>query len=112
MVYKAQHRDVPPGYAYGSTVASAAAFKEQMSMGSNDAGQVGQGKLYPLGPYLQKMPANPLNSQTKVLVIANGQALPTTYQGATYGWIYKPQTQELIANSDLVDNNGVSYMLY
>ncbi|HYE21180.1 MAG TPA: prepilin-type N-terminal cleavage/methylation domain-containing protein [Tepidisphaeraceae bacterium] len=115
VVYKAQHRDVPPGYPSGTASApSYDTFVAQMTQHTNEAGGavVNPNAAYPLGPYLQKMPANPLNSQTKVLVIGNGQPLPTTYQGATYGWIYKPQTQEFIANSDMVDNNGMSYMQY
>ena len=116
LVFKAQHRDVPPGYPAGNTNATPteAAFLEQMTRPTNEKCQAGAsaGPAFPLGPYFQKMPPNPLNGNSKILVIGNGQPMPTTYRGATYGWIYKPETQEIIANSDQVDRNGVSYMHY
>jgi general secretion pathway protein G len=115
-VFKAQHRDSPPGYPGGSTAGSPteALFIAQMTKYSNarcatvDAGDA----AHPLGPYLQKMPTNPLTNVAKVLIVANGAPMPTTYQGATYGWIYKPQTQELVVNSDQADSNGVPYLQY
>ena len=116
LVFKAQHRDSPPGYPGGNTnaVPTEADFIAQMTKASNERCQVNPAttSAFPLGPYIQKVPPNPLNGQTAVLVIRNGLPLPTTYQGATYGWIYKPETQEIIANSDKKDGNGVPYMQY
>jgi general secretion pathway protein G len=116
LVFKAQHRDSPPGYPGGNTAATPSEidFVEQMTRPTNERCQVGPapGPAHPHGPYFQKMPLNPLNEKSAILVIPNGQPMPTTYRGATYGWIYKPQTQEIIANSDKVDGNGVSYMQY
>ena|SRR5687768_16393950 len=116
LVFKAQHRDVPPGYPAGNTNAqpTEAAFLEQMTRPTNERCQVGpsSGPAYPHGPYFQKMPPNPLNGKSQTLVITNGQPMPTTYRGPAYGWVYKPETQEIIANSDQVDRHGVSYMLY
>ena len=116
VVFKAQHRDVPPGYpgANPQSTPTVTDFIDQMTKYSNDKGvtSASGGAAYPLGPYLQKMPANPLNSLNAVLIIANGQAMPKTYQGATYGWIFKPQTQEMVANSDQKDGNGVAYIDY
>jgi general secretion pathway protein G len=115
-VYKAQHRDVPPGYPGGVVTATPTydEFTAQMCKFSNARGATNPSgnASYPLGPYLQKMPANPLTNVTKILIVANGQPMPTTYQGSDYGWIFKPQTQEFIANSDKADNNGVPYMQY
>jgi len=70
------------------------------------------GASYPFGPYLQKIPANPLTGVSKMLVIANGQPMPTTFQGTDYGWIYKPETQEIVANSSEKDSNGMPYIKY
>jgi general secretion pathway protein G len=116
LVFKAQHRDTPPGYPAGSTTAqpTEADFVAQLTRPTNERCAVGAaaGPAFPMGPYMPKMPLNPINGQTAVLVIRNGLPLPTTYQGPTYGWIYKPQTQEIIANSDLKDRNGVPYMQY
>jgi len=116
IVYKAQHRDAAPGYPLGNkaTTPTYDDFVAQLTQHTNEKGdaRLVADAAYPLGPYLQKMPVNPLSSQAKVLIIANGQPMPTTFQGTEYGWIFKPETQELIANSDQVDTNGVSYMQY
>ena len=115
-VFKAQHRDVPPGYPAGNinSTPTSGDFVEQMTLFSSDrCGVSASGSTsYPLGPYVQKMPANPLTNLTTVLVIPNGTPMPKTYQGASYGWIYKPQTQEIVANSDQKDGNGVAYIDY
>jgi general secretion pathway protein G len=115
-VFKAQHLDTAPGYPGGVTTATPTYddFTAQMCKFTNArCSTYATGNAsYPLGPYLQKMPANPITNVTKILVVANGSPMPTTYQGPDYGWVYKPQTQEIIANSDQADNNGVSYMQY
>jgi general secretion pathway protein G len=116
VVFKAQHRDTPPGYPGGVKTSTPTwdAFRDQMCKYTNEKCTVSNtgGPTHPLGPYLQKMPSNPISSVTTVLVIANGQPMPTTYQGASYGWIYKPETQEIVANSNQSDVNGVPYMQY
>jgi general secretion pathway protein G len=116
VVFKAQHRDTPPGYP-GGNKASAPTwddFREQMTKFTSERCAVSPtgSATYPLGPYLQKMPVNPITNINKVLVIANGQAMPKTYQGIDYGWIYKPETQEIVANSNEKDANGVAYIDY
>src|SRR5688572_18299221 len=64
-VFKAQHRDVAPGYPGGSTAAapSEATFLQQMTMYSNDACAVSAtaSPAYKFGPYLTKMPLNPIS---------------------------------------------------
>ena len=115
-VFKAQHRDVPPGYPNGNKLSTPNwdDFRDQMCKFTNVkcATAATGSPLFPLGPYLQKMPQNPITSVTKVLVIPNGQAMPKTYQGIDYGWIYKPETQEIVANSNEKDANGVAYIDY
>lgn len=115
-VFKAQHRDTPPGYPSGNTASTPTAtdFNNQMTHYSNDkcGTSTSASASYPLGPYIQKMPPNPLTNNTAVLVIDNSTPMPKTYQGASYGWIYKPSTQEIIANTDLKDSNGVAYIDY
>ena len=116
IVFKAQHRDTPPGYPGGNAKAVPTwdEFRDQMCKYSNDkcATSNAGGASHPLGPYLQKVPANPVSQINTVMVIPNGTPMPKTYQGATYGWIYKPETQEIVANSDLKDANGVPYIEY
>ena len=115
-VFKAQHRDVPPGYPNGNKLSTPTwnDFQDQMCKFTNEkclTAATGS-PSYPLGPYLQKMPQNPITSVNVVMVIPNGTAMPKTYQGATYGWIYKPETQEIVANSNEKDANGVPYIDY
>jgi general secretion pathway protein G len=116
VVFKAQHRDVPPGYPNGNKAGTPTwdDFRNQMCKYTNEkcATSATGSVSYPLGPYLQKMPPNPITSVSTVLVIPNGVPMPTTYQGSTYGWIYKPETQDIIANSDQRDARGVPYIEY
>ena len=116
LVFKAQHRDVAPGYPGGNTAAppTEAAFVDQMTKPTNERCQIGPapGPAFPHGPYIQKVPPNPINSKSQILVVKNGDAMPATSPGPAYGWIYKPETQEIIANSDQVDANGTPYMQY
>jgi len=116
IVFKAQHHDVAAGYPNGNPVGTPTwdLVQSQLTQYSNAKCDTSAAvdKNYPFGPYLQKIPANPLTGISKIMVIPNGQAMPTTYQGADYGWIYKPQTQEIIANSSEKDNNGVEYLKY
>jgi general secretion pathway protein G len=116
VVFKAQHRDVAPGYPGGDLRATPTwdllqAQLTKYSSNKCDTNDTG-GPSYPFGPYLQKMPSNPMTGVSKVLVIANGQAMPTTFQGTDYGWIYKPETQEIVANSSEKDSNGMPYIKY
>src|SRR4051812_28511043 len=63
ILYKAQHRDVPPGYTGGtaSGAATAADFVQQMTSMTDDKGNVVAGGANAFGPYLSQMPANPVN---------------------------------------------------
>jgi general secretion pathway protein G len=112
VVFKAQHRDVPPGYAGGdaSGAPNADAFLKQMTSRTNESCEVGTTAAYGLGPYLSKMPMNPVNGLSTVSMVANGAALPEA-DNAT-GWIYKPQTLEIVPNLNGVDSEGRSYSDY
>jgi general secretion pathway protein G len=116
VVFKAQHRDVPPGYPSGNVkqAPTETDFVAQMTKYSNDRCDTVDtpNPAYPLGPYLQKMPVNPITTNKAVKIIPQGTKMPTTYQGAAYGWLYKPDTQEFAANSDQNDSNGTPYMQY
>jgi hypothetical protein len=74
--------------------------------------------VYKFGPYLSRIPFNPLNDQSAVYIVANNAAMPSLgslplLNGSTpYGWIYKPQTQEFMANLAGSDSNGTPYAGY
>jgi general secretion pathway protein G len=113
-VYKAQHRDVAAGYPNGISTAAPdeATLVQQMTQYTNDNGQVSSSasSTFRFGTYLMKMPPNPKNQLNSVRVIGNGQAMPQP--DGTTGWIYKPQTLELMANVSGNDTNGVPYSSY
>lgn len=121
-VYRALHRDVAPGYLGGDRSATPTEndFLAQMTTFTNEAGDTDAAKsaAFPLGPYLSRMPPNPLNDQSTVTVLANGQPMPAAgslplMNGAVpFGWIYKPQTQEWMANIDGSDSSGTAYSSY
>ena len=113
-VYKAQHLDSAPGYPGGSTTATPteAAFIDQMTHFSSDlcATSTTQSATYKFGPYLSKMPENPLNGLNTITIVANGGTVPAA--DGTTGWIYKAQTQELYANLTGNDGTGTPYIRY
>jgi hypothetical protein len=57
------------------------------------------------------MPLNPLTGLDQVLVVEDGASMPDP-TGATYGWIYKPLTGEIIANCTGSDASGNAYKNY
>jgi hypothetical protein len=121
-VYRALHKDVSPGYPGGDTSAAPTEgdFLAQMTLFSNELGATDTSKsaAFPLGPYLSRMPPNPLNDQSSINIIANGAAMPAAgslpiMNGAVpFGWIYKPQTQEWMPNLDGSDSSGTPFANY
>jgi len=117
-VYKAQHQDKAPGYAGGITTSTPteAVFVDQMTHFSTQDGATNASATttYKFGPYISRVPENPLNGHSAIKIIANGTPLPAPdpAEADTYGWIYKPQTQELIANITGNDNAGTPYAKY
>lgn len=114
IVYRAQHRDAAPGYADGDVTSAPteAVLIDQMTQYSDDVGHVSatQSGVYCYGPYLSRMPPNPINDLTSVIVVGNGQPMPAA--DGTGGWIYKPQTQEILPNIEGSDQDGVPYNTY
>jgi general secretion pathway protein G len=114
IVYRAQHLDVSPGYPHDQTgtTPDQADFLNQMSQYTDQNGNVSAtfSQLYQYGPYISQMPANPVNSRSDVIFIADGAAIPLV--DGTSGFIYQPQTQTLIANLTTTDTNGVPFSSY
>jgi general secretion pathway protein G len=120
-VFKAQHREIPPGYTTGAQgTPSEASFVAQMTQFSAQdcTTSAAYTSTYQYGPYLSRMPDNPIVGQPGVLMIDDGQAmpdpstLPITSGQETYGWIYKPQTQQIMANLGGNDLNGIPFASY
>jgi general secretion pathway protein G len=120
-LFKAQHREIPPGYAPVEHASpSEANFVSQMTQftAQNCLPSVGNSSVYQFGPYLLRMPDNPILGQTSILILEDGQPMPdpSTFPimdgNIPYGWIYKPQTQQIMANLSGNDLNGIPYASY
>jgi general secretion pathway protein G len=119
-VYKAQHGDVAPGYPSGvpSNPPNDQVFKQQLVNRTNARGDVGiPAKQFPFGPYLQNIPRNPLTQSDGVKVLGRGVAFPkyneiTDSDQKSWGWIYKPDTQEIVPCSKEKDGRNRPYIEY
>jgi prepilin-type N-terminal cleavage/methylation domain-containing protein len=114
-IFKAQHRDVSPGYPNGDATATADAgtFIQQMTLCSDENCNLNATPTatYKYGPYLSAMPSNPISIQAGIWVVS-GASMPAADQSQPYGWIYNPQTQTIIANLTGSDAGGTPYTSY
>jgi general secretion pathway protein G len=96
--YQAQHDGVAPG-GNGD-------FVSQMTLYTDDSGntQAIGDTTHKYGPYLLRMPANPLSGLATIKLSTDAD-LTGDVDGTT-GWIYNPSTQQIIANLSGSDNNG------
>ena len=115
LIYKGQHREVTPGYPDGDTTQAptAQAFFDQMTMSSDSDGQtapVGTAGFV-RGPYLMKMPVNPMNNLDTLQVLGDADNFPANADGS-HGWIYKPATAEIRADCTGANDAGKPYYDY
>ena len=114
VTYRAQHLDVPPGYPAGSTSATptSAAFIDQMTLYTDEYGNTNAAftSVYKYGPYLSKMPANPMSNLATVTTVGSGGSIPAADN--TTGWFYKPDTQEVMPNTTGNDTAGTAFTSY
>jgi len=115
LVYKCHHLEVGPGYPNGQTSAAPTeqTFIDQATLSSNSAGQtaaIGTAG-FERGPYMQKIPMNPLNKKSSIQMLANGEDFPAAGDDSD-GWIYKAETSEIRADLGGTDNNGMLYYEY
>ena len=114
LIYKCQHLEVSPGYPNGQTSAAPTeqAFIDQATLSSNSAGQtaaIGTAG-FERGPYMQKMPVNPLNGKSSVQILGDGENFPAADD--SHGWVCKPATSEMRADSAGADDSGKLYYDY
>ena len=79
VVFKAQHRDTAPGHPGGdaSQAATAGDFLDQMTTATDEFSRTGApSPVYHFGPYLTRMPFNPLNNLDTILMVPDGGAMP------------------------------------
>lgn len=113
LVYKAQHGDRAPGITSTGAVGDASTFVNQLTRYTDEAGNTSSSysSVYRFGPYLSKMPPNPLNGKSGVELVTDGS--PTADESRDgIGWVFNPQTLELIANSAGSDEEGRAYASY
>ncbi|UCF14256.1 MAG: prepilin-type N-terminal cleavage/methylation domain-containing protein [Phycisphaerales bacterium] len=115
LIYKGQHREVAPGYPNGDTTQAptAQAFFDQMTMSSNPGGQTAPVGTpgFERGPYLMKMPVNPLNGLDTIQMLADGDNFPANADDS-HGWIYKAATAEIRADNIGANDAGKLYYAY
>lgn len=92
LVYKAQHHDQAP-----------TDLEAQLTAATDADGQPGT----EYGPYLTKMPTNPVNGKSDVRYVTGAM----TPDGTT-GWMYNASTQEFLANLVGNDSNNVPFINY
>ena len=115
--YMIQHDDDPPGYPGGgdtTAVPSEADFINQMTRYTDITSNTNAAytAVFRYGPYLTKIPENPLTGKSGILLVANGAPIPAGDLSQPYGWIYKPQTLQFIPNLPGTDLDGRAYMSY
>jgi general secretion pathway protein G len=104
-VYKAQHNDRMPG-------PDEAGFIDQLTKYSDIQGNTSDtnDSTYKFGPYLSKMPSNPLSGKTDIKFAASTSDMTPD---DTTGWIYLPGDPfQIIANTSASDANGTPYASY
>jgi prepilin-type N-terminal cleavage/methylation domain-containing protein len=115
LVYKAHHLEVPPGYPNGQTSSDPTeqAFIDQATLVSNTSGQTAAigTSGYERGPYMERIPINPLNKLRTIQMLGNGESFPSDGDNS-HGWIYKASTGEIHADSPGTDENGKKYYEY
>lgn len=109
-VYRFQHNEVMPGNngaGYDENT-----FVHQMTMATNFNGETAAPGTagYPYGPYLRRVPVNPLNNKSGVQVIAGLAQLPAA--DSSHGWMYQPDTSSWVADVPGSDIGGVAYVNY
>ncbi len=111
-IYRSEHLDISPGYPAGSTTADATTFVNQMTLYSDSAGHTSAtaSSQYKFGPYLPKMPMNPLTNYNTLTIVGSGASIPAADN--TSGWYYKADTLEFAPNATGADVRGTAFSSY
>jgi prepilin-type N-terminal cleavage/methylation domain-containing protein len=115
LIYKCQHREVGPGYPNGDTsqAPTEQGFVDHATLASNAAGQTAAPGTegFNRGPYMMKIPVNPLNDSSDIQMLGNSEDFPANGDNS-HGWIYKAATGEVRADSTGSNANGKRYYDY
>lgn len=112
-VFASQHGDVFPGFPGGnlSSTPTATDFITQLTSYSDAVCNTSANgsTTYCFGPYLSRMPDNPLNSLSTVLIVSGTGVM--TPDGTT-GWLYQPKTGQILPNLAGNDSTNVAFTSY
>lgn len=115
LIYKTHHLEVGPGYPDGNTsqTPTEQAFIDQMILSSKPSGQTAAiGTVgYDRGPYMMKIPVNPLNNLSTIQMLGDAENFPANADNS-HGWIYKASTSEFRSDSIGTNDNGTPYYDY
>ncbi|MHC4692932.1 MAG: type II secretion system protein [Planctomycetota bacterium] len=95
--YTARNNDVPPGYQNNNMDAPVVENEFLIQMVR--------------GKYITKVPENPFNNKTSLLMIANDGLIPADATGE-YGWIYQPKIKTIRLDWPGSDIDGIRYYDY
>jgi prepilin-type N-terminal cleavage/methylation domain-containing protein len=113
--FKYQHRERMPGYAGGDRTATPdeTTFLDQLTKYTDESGNTSAAatSTYRYGPYLTRMPPNPLNGKTGVLVVT-GASMPAADDAQPHGWIYNPELEQVQPNLTGNDTAGKPFASY
>jgi prepilin-type N-terminal cleavage/methylation domain-containing protein len=119
-LYASQHNGIPPGYPNNDVTAApnVLTFALQLVKTTNAQGIAGEkgtaGFVY--GPYLPKIPMNPLGNGNGIKVYTNSATLPakapTTGPDHIFAWVYQPSTKTFRLNTAGTDSKGVTFWSY
>lgn len=117
--YAVEHHGVYPGDhpADGSGIKAGVAvdFYRQLTEQTDVNGKVGIGPAYPYGPYLKEIPALNIGANSKRLADEVSYRFDDPLEVRVLdqtGWIYNPETGQIIANLEEVDSQGVPMSTY
>ncbi|MDY6913942.1 MAG: prepilin-type N-terminal cleavage/methylation domain-containing protein [Planctomycetota bacterium] len=114
VVFKGQHRDVPPGYpgCDPNAAPTEAAFGQYMTQASNANGDFGEpGSPGFHGPYFREIPLNPVNQKRTIEMVGDGEPFPANADDS-HGWIYQPSTLTLKADATGSNEFGKAFIDY
>jgi prepilin-type N-terminal cleavage/methylation domain-containing protein len=115
LIYSAQHLEVGPGYPDGDITMAPTeqAFIDQMTLASNTSGQTAAIGTpgFERGPYMMKIPVNPLNNLSTVQMLGDAENFPANADNS-HGWIYKAATSEVRSDSTGSNDSGKPYYDY
>ncbi len=115
LIYKSHHLEVAPGYPNGNESATPTGdvFTEQATLSSNSSGRTAAIGTpgFPYGPYLSRLPVNPLNNLSAVQMVSNDNPFPAAADNS-HGWICKPQTGEIRPDNPGTNDRGIAYYDY